>query len=105
MSKLNRRQYMQGVLATLAATAAPSAVVGAPHPATGKEPGAGNGSFKICLVWGINGPHRVRRSKQIGVTHAIAGTAGALRRVPRSRYVETCSDRTEANGAAGHRKN
>ena len=79
MSKLNRRQCMQGVLATLAAAAAPSAVVGAPSPAAGKESDPENDRFKICLVWGINDPHRVRLSKQIGVTHAIAGTAGALR--------------------------
>lgn len=89
MPKFNRRECMQGVLATLAAAAAPLAAKGAPRATAGKDSGNDNDRFKICLVWGIDDPHRVKLSKQIGVTHAIAGTAGELSRVPRSRYVDT----------------
>jgi mannonate dehydratase len=89
MSKLNRRQCMQGVLATLAATALPAAGKGAPRPLASKESGQENPKFKICLVWGIDDPHRVKLEKQIGVTHAIASTAGQLSRVPSSRYTDT----------------
>ena len=89
MPKLNRRECMQGVLATIAAAAAPSAAAGAPGPPSGGKAGPENDRFKICLVWGDRDLHRVKLSKQIGVTHAIAGTASALSRVPRSRYVDT----------------
>ncbi|MGH9654337.1 MAG: mannonate dehydratase, partial [Bryobacteraceae bacterium] len=43
----------------------------------------------MCSIWGDRDPVLVKLSKQIGVTHAIAGTAGALRRVPRSQYLDT----------------
>jgi mannonate dehydratase len=101
MSKLNRRQCMQGVLATLAAAAAPSAVIGAPNPSPGEESGRANDSFKICLVWGIEDPHRVKIEKQIGVTHAIASTAGQLSRVPRARYADTVAKIKADYEAAG----
>lgn len=80
---------MQGVFATLAATVIPSAATGAPASAARSSTSPEDNKFKICLVWGIDDLHRVKLSKQIGVTHAIAGTASALSRVPRSRYVDT----------------
>ncbi|HUX09918.1 MAG TPA: hypothetical protein VMW51_04700, partial [Terriglobia bacterium] len=89
MPKLNRRECMQGMLATLAAAAAPSVARGAPGPASGGQAGSENDKFKICLIWGEKDQHRVKLSRQIGVTHAIAGTASALSRVPRSRYLDT----------------
>ncbi|HET7214766.1 MAG TPA: mannonate dehydratase [Terriglobia bacterium] len=101
MPKFNRRECMQGVLATLAAAAAPLAAKGAPLSAAGKESGNDNDRFRICLVWGIDDQHRVKLSKQIGVTHAIAGTAGELSRVPRSRYVDTVAKIKADYEAAG----
>jgi mannonate dehydratase len=89
MPKLNRRECMQGVLATLAAAAAPTAARGIPGPPPGGQAASDNHKFKICLVWGDSDPHRVKLSKQIGVNHAIAGTASELSRVPRSQYVDT----------------
>jgi len=89
MFRLNRRECMQSVLAAMAGAAAPSAVRALSTPSQSDNPDNGNDKFKICLVWGADDPHRVKLSKQIGVTHAIAGTASALSRVPRSRYAET----------------
>jgi mannonate dehydratase len=101
MPKLNRRECMQGVLATLAAAAVPSAAKAASGPVARGNAGSEDDKFKICLVWGINDPHRVKLSKQIGVTHAIAGTASQLSRVPRSRYVDTVAKIKADYEAAG----
>ena len=89
MSKLNRRECMRGLLATAAAAAAPSGYGAVPGPRSKPEPTSSEDKIKICLIWGDQDPHRVKLSKQIGVTHAIAGTTGALSRVPRSQYVDT----------------
>jgi len=89
MFKPNRRECIQGVLATIAAAAAPSVSSAAPGPQPGDNLGSEEEKFKICLIWGDQDQHRVKLSKQIGVTHAIAGTASALSRVPRTRYFDT----------------
>jgi mannonate dehydratase len=101
MSKLNRRECMQGVLATLAAAALPSAAKGAADAVARGGAGSEDNKFKICLVWGIDDPHRVKLEKQIGVTHAIASTASQLGRVPRSRYVDTVAKIKSDYEAAG----
>lgn len=83
MPKLNRRECMQGMLATVAAAAVPSVSMAALKASDNNE------NFKLCLIWGDRQPDLVKLSEQIGVTHAIAGTAGALSRVPRSQYLDT----------------
>lgn len=83
MPGINRRECMRGMLATAAAAAVPSASGAA-------RSGADNGEkFKICLIWGNSQPNLVKVSEQIGVTHAIAGTVGALSHIPCSRYLDT----------------
>jgi mannonate dehydratase len=89
MFKPNRRECLQGVLATIAAAAAPSVSSGEPGRPPAQKTGSEDDKFKLCLIWGDGNSHRVKLSKQIGVTHAIAGTAGALARVPRTQYVDT----------------
>lgn len=101
MPKLNRRECMQGMLATIAAAAAPSVATGKPIPAFERNAGSEEDKFKICLIWGDSDPHRVKLSEQIGVTHAIAGTASELSRVPRSRYVDTVAKIKAGYEAAG----
>ncbi|HEV2416581.1 MAG TPA: mannonate dehydratase, partial [Terriglobia bacterium] len=110
MSKLSRREYMQGMLAAAAATVASETSIGAPEarPRPGRMGHAGqNGGpqdgkkITICLIWGDENPHRVKLSEQIGVTHAIAGTAGALSRVPRAQYVDTVAKIKADYEAAG----
>lgn len=108
MLKLNRREYIGRVLAALGAAATPStsgAVAdSAEFPdfgnsdfssravrsrASGGEPNSPADAFKMCLIWGDRDPALVALSKQIGVTHAIAGTASQLSRVSRSQYLDT----------------
>ncbi|MGH9351911.1 MAG: mannonate dehydratase, partial [Terriglobia bacterium] len=104
MSKLSRREYMQGLLAAAAAAAAPGVSAGAPEPRPhpGQKGSAQGGErITICLIWGDQNPHRVKLSEQIGVTHAIAGTAGPLSRVPRSQYVDTVAKIKADYEAAG----
>lgn len=101
MSKLNRRECMQGMLATVAAAAAPSVSRGMPRSPAARSTEAGGERIKICLVWGDRDPHLVKLSKQIGVTHAIAGTASALSRVPRARYLDAVAKIKAGYEAAG----
>ncbi len=101
MFKPNRRECIQGVLATIAAAAAPSASSAAAGPQPGDKPGSANEKFKICLIWGDQDQHRVKLSRQIGVTHAIAGTASALSRVPRTQYFDTVAKIKADYEAAG----
>ncbi|HEX5410987.1 MAG TPA: mannonate dehydratase [Terriglobia bacterium] len=101
MSKLNRRECMQGALAAFAAAALPSAGKSAPAFAASDAGATADDKFKICLVWGIDDSHRVKLAKQIGVTHAIAGTASQLSRVPRSRYADTVAKIKADYQAAG----
>lgn len=49
-------------------------------------------AFKMCLVWGDSDPALMTLSKQIGVTHAIAGTAGRLARIPRRQYLDAVAE-------------
>lgn len=99
MSKLSRREYMGTLLATAAAAAMPSTTKAGLNPPSGDSESSGADAFKMCLIWGDADPELVKLSKQIGVTHTIAGTAGALASVPRSRYFDTV-----ANIKAGYEK-
>lgn len=105
MSNPSRRKYLQGVLATIAAAATgPSALSAMPQAsrsglAEGRSP-AGK-QITLSLIWGIGDPHRVKISEQIGVTHGVAGTAGILRGIPHSQYVEAIATLKADYGAAG----
>lgn len=101
MSKPNRRQCMKGMLATVAAAAAPSGSRGMPRTRTGQGTQADEDRIKICLVWGIRDPHLVKLSEQIGVTHAIASLDYPLSRVPRSHYLDIIAKIKASYEAAG----
>jgi mannonate dehydratase len=92
---------MQGMLATVAAAATPSVSQGRPRSGTGSATPADEDRIKICLVWGIRDPHLVKVSEQIGVAHAIAEAGYALRRVPRSQYVDAVAKLKADYEAAG----
>jgi mannonate dehydratase len=101
MSKLNRREYMQGMMAAVAAAAVPSVSGAALRPEASRTTDPGEEKIKICLIWGDRDPHLVKLSEQIGVTHAIAGTASALSRVHRSQYLDTIAKIKADYEAAG----
>ena len=103
MLKPNRRQYLQGVLATMAAAAAPSAF-GAPKASPGKadrDSGASRGPITLSLIWGIRDLHRVKLSEQMGVTHGIAGTSFILRNLPHDQYADAVAKLKADYEAAG----
>ncbi|MGH9583332.1 MAG: mannonate dehydratase, partial [Bryobacteraceae bacterium] len=83
---------IEGAFASLAAMAASSVSKAAPSGSPEGNANSPSEAFKTCLIWGDKDPVLVTLSKQIGVTHAIAGTAGALSRIPRAQYVDTVAD-------------
>lgn len=91
MLKPNRREYLQGALAALASGAVAPAAFAAPgrQPAPADimpRPVLSGRQITLSLIWGIRNPHQLALSKQIGVTHAIAGTSGILRDLPHDQY-------------------
>ncbi|MGH9407018.1 MAG: mannonate dehydratase [Terriglobia bacterium] len=92
---------MEGMLATAAAGVVPSSAAATSRPRASANGQRGEERIKICLIWGDQDAHRVKLSKQIGVTHAIAGTAGALARVSRSQYLDTVAKIKSDYEAAG----
>jgi mannonate dehydratase len=85
----NRRECVREALAALLAGSAPSVSMPALNSLTRETLSPPGHSFQTCLVWGDSDPALVALSRQIGVTHAIAGTASALSRVARNQYVDT----------------
>lgn len=106
MLKPNRREYLQGVLATMAtAAAAPSAIAElAPQTSAhkaGRRQDPGGKKITISLIWGIRDEHQVKLSEQIGVTHAIAGTNSILRNLPHDQYADAVAKMKAEYEAAG----
>src|SRR5208282_2759525 len=99
MFKPNRRECLQGVLATMAAGAAPAISRALPRPQADKTASSDSDKIKVCLVWSAKYPYMVKLAKQIGVTHMIAGAG--LRRVPRDQYVNTVAKVKAEYDAAG----
>ncbi|HEV2273220.1 MAG TPA: mannonate dehydratase [Acidobacteriaceae bacterium] len=101
MLKPNRREYIQGVLATMAAAAVSPAALASSEPQPIRKAAADGKQITISLIWGAQNPHLVKLSQQIGVTHAIAGTAGILRNLPRAQYVDAVARMKAEYEAAG----
>lgn len=88
MPKFSRRQCVQTMIAAMAAGLASSGE-GQPDPGAGQPAPSNVPAIKLCLIWGTEDMHAIRLARQIGVTHSIAGTATALSKVPRSKYLDT----------------
>jgi mannonate dehydratase len=101
MSKFSRRQCVQGMLAAMAAAGSAPLAAGLPKGRGGEEPAAGEEAIKLCLIWGPEDMHAIRLARQMGVTHAIAGTYAALSKVPRSRYLDTVAAMKKQYDEAG----
>lgn len=99
--KPSRREYIHGLLAAMATAAVPAVAAPATTVQSGAGAPKGGKQITISLIWGIRNPHLVKLSEQIGVTHAIAGTAGILRNVPRSQYGDTIAKMKADYEAAG----
>ncbi|MGH9452881.1 MAG: mannonate dehydratase, partial [Terriglobia bacterium] len=113
MLKYSRRQCIRGLAATATAAAVPSAaalalpsaasaaVRAAPMMQSGKMIDPNQDAIKLCLVWDLHQTHLIRLARQMGVTHSIAGTEGALSKVPREKYVDTLAKLKAEYDAAG----
>ena len=99
MRKVNRREAIQGTLATLAARslarAASQATTGVRRPVSDKPAG-----IKLALVQEPHPNLRFKLARQMGVNHAIVEVSRELRKVPREQYLNTLAriqaDFTEA---------
>lgn len=80
MTAFTRRDCLRGSLTAMAGAA------GAAVPPAAAAPG---GHIKLALVLPHGAKDRFVLARQIGVSHAIAGVAGALAKVPRAQYAET----------------
>lgn len=92
MFKATRRNYLRGMLATIAsAAAAPSGAAIVPQSTEAAEtrgPHPEGEKITLILIWGVDDEHRVKISEQLGVTHAIAGTTSILRNIPHEQYAD-----------------
>jgi len=92
MSKMTRRDCVQGSLAAIAASGV--GLSGAPSVPK-------RGGVQLAEIFNPGETSRLRLAKQIGINHAIAGVAGALGKVPREQYLATLTRIKADFGAAG----
>src|SRR5437879_3135359 len=86
MLGMNRREYIQGMLAALTAATAPPHSNGTLAASARK---VRNSEIQLAELFGPVVDSKVRLARQTGVNHAIVAVSGALSQVPRDRYVET----------------
>ena len=100
MSKINRRNALQGALATLAAgslaRAASQAAAGVRRPVSNKPAG-----IKLALIQEPQANARFKLARQMGINHAIASVAGELSKVRREQYPGTLARIQADFNAAG----
>jgi len=94
MAKMTRRDYIQGTLATLAATCAETSL-----PALASMPAAGKAGFQLAELFGNPASQDVKIAKQLGVNHVIASVS--LSRVRREEYLDLARKTKDAWTAAG----
>jgi mannonate dehydratase len=92
MNNLTRRDCIHGTFGALAALQ--------PSIAPAAQTGSGRG-IQLSELLGPGETSRFRLCRQIGITHAIAGVEGALRRVPKTQYVEELTKIKTTFEAAG----
>jgi len=89
MTKITRRDCIQGTFAGLAA----AVVSGAPRVrAASRAPSTerpARGGIKLAEVLGLGQESQWRLARQVGINHAIVDVQGALRKVGRDQYEET----------------
>src|SRR5271157_5670829 len=88
MTKLNRRNALQGALATLAAGSlahpASQATTSVRRPLSNKPAG-----IKLALIQEPHQTSRFKLARQMGVNHAIVRVEGELSKVRREQYPDT----------------
>jgi mannonate dehydratase len=94
MPKLTRRSYLGTVGALAAASGPVCAYAGRARSSAGK-------GFQLSEIFFPGETQRLRLARQAGVTHAIAGVAGALGKVRREQYVDVLTRIKSEFDAAG----
>ncbi len=94
MSRITRRDCLQGALASAAAVSASAAT-----PV--RKPAPGRPGIKLAEVLSPGQTDRYRLLAQIGVTHAIATVTGELAKVPRTQYLDVLAKIQTEMKAAG----
>ena len=88
MTKINRRNAIQGALAALAAgslaRSASQATTSVRRPVSNKPAG-----IKLALIQQPHQNSRFKLARQMGVNHAIVNVAGELSKVRREQYLDT----------------
>jgi mannonate dehydratase len=100
MTKVTRRDYIQGTLAMLAAAGISSSASGSAAPIR-RASLPNNRGIKLALMLSPGQNSRFRLARQMGVTHAIVGVEGELSKVPSSQYAETLAKIKAEFNAAG----
>ncbi|HEV2349236.1 MAG TPA: mannonate dehydratase [Terriglobia bacterium] len=95
---MNRREYIQGMFAALAAAADPQRATNALATPT---PPVANSGIQLAELFGPTVDSKARLARQLGVNHAIVGVSGALSKVPRDSYVATLDKIKSDYKAAG----
>jgi len=101
MTKLTRRDCIQGTLASLAGASVGrrSRVQAASR---GRETGGpDHGGIKLAELFAPGEESKTRLARQIGIRHAIVGVSGTLSQVARGSYVEALEKIKAGFGAAG----
>ncbi len=99
MSKLTRRDCLQGSAALLAATSVAPDLAAASDPR--RPPKSNRSGIKLAEIFGPGQQERFRLARQIGINHAIAGVSGELSKVRREQYVEKLTQIKNEFQAAG----
>src|SRR6266542_3903816 len=100
MSKLTRRDCLQGSAALLTATSlTPDLAAAAVEPR--RPPKANRSGIKLAELFSPGQVERFRLSRQIGINHAIDSVSGELSKVRREQYVEKLTQIKNEFQAAG----
>jgi len=94
MSKMTRRDYLQGTLATLAGTC-----VGPSLPASASTRPAAKSGFQLAELFGNPASQDVKIAKQLGVSHVIASVR--LSQVRREEYADLARKTKDSWTAVG----
>jgi mannonate dehydratase len=95
VSRITRRSYLNTAAAAALAGGTPvNALAGRARSSSGK-------GFQLAEIFSPGETQRLRLARQAGVTHAIAGVAGALSKVRREEYVDVLTKIKSEFEAAG----
>ncbi len=100
MSKVTRREYIQGTMAILGGASAPPALARPAMPTRRSAPG-NRRTIQLAELFSPGQDRNIRLARQAGLTHAIVRVSAALNQIPRTRYDEALAKIKNDFNAAG----